>query len=547
MIDLMQVTHLILACLYIPPMVAICLFGAHRLKVLLSLLATPKESQPIDPQWWASKRPADLPRVTVQLPMYNEANVAQRAINAACQLDYPAQRLQIQVLDDSTQQDAQQIAAAANHFAAKGHPVHYRHRNHRQGYKAGALADGLHDATGELVAIFDADFVPKPDFLHQMLPEFDDPKVGMVQARWSHINAEMNWLTRAQAILLDGHFLLEQRFRAMTGRWFNFNGTAGIWRTTCIDDAGGWQQDTLTEDTDLSYRAQLKGWKFVYRPDVSAPAELPPTVKAFCAQQHRWNKGLTQTAIKLVGQIIKSPAPIRCKTEAILHLTSPVLYIAIAFLAVIAIPATVTLATLSEIPQWLALTLGAGSLTLGMGAAGLFYLVTQFKNQQRGLRALLNLPILLGLGIGICLIVTRGVFEAMVGYDTPFVRTPKFNSQHPLTSVKTRTLSTQGISEILLGTLLMACFVVTCIYPGTLVGSPFIFLFSVSFSAIGFSLIRETFLQNRNSSHSLCPQVATEERTLLADNAKESNLEIQHQSDIECHTTTSHTEPFLQR
>ena len=413
--------------------------------------------------------------------------------------------------------------------------------------KLGALADGLKHATGELVAIFDADFVPKPDFLYQMLPQFDDPKVGMVQARWSHINAEMNWLTRAQAILLDGHFLLEQRFRAMTGRWFNFNGTAGIWRTTCIDDAGGWQQDTLTEDTDLSYRAQLKGWKFVYRPDVSAPAELPPTVKAFCAQQHRWNKGLTQTAIKLVGQIVKSPAPIRCKTEAILHLTSPVLYIAIAFLAVIAIPATVTLATLSEIPQWLALTLGAGSLTLGMGAAGLFYLVTQFKNQQRGLRALLNLPILLGLGIGICLIVTRGVFEAMVGYDTPFVRTPKFNRQHPLTSVKTRTLSTQGLSEILLGTILMACFVVTCIYPGTLVGSPFIFLFSVSFSAIGFSLIRETFLQNRNSSHSLCPQVIKEERTLLAGNAKESNLEIQHQSDIECHTTTSQTEPFLQR
>ena len=532
----MQVTHLILICLYIPPMVVICLFGIHRLWVLLRVLLTAKANRQLSTLPGTDQ---PLPTITVQLPMYNEAAVAQRAIDAACRLDYPILRLQIQVLDDSDQEQAAPIQRAASIRAAQGHQVQYLHRTHRRGYKAGALADGMKAATGEFIVIFDADFVPEPDFIKRLLPCFDDPEVGMAQARWSHLNTDQNLLTRAQATLLNGHFLLEQNFRALTGRWFNFNGTAGIWRRRCIEEAGGWQQDTLTEDTDLSYRAQLNGWKFVYRPDVKAPAELPPTLMAFCQQQHRWNKGLTQTAIKLTRKIILARAPMRCKFEAILHLFSPSLYLAIAFLALIAIPATLTLTTLSAIPPWLALSLGASSLALGMAATGLFYLVTQLRTKRAFLPSLLNLPILLALGIGVSLSVSRGVLEALVGHQTPFIRTPKFNSNRSMKIRDGETIRIRGIPEILIGSILIVCFVLTCIYHGTLVGAPFVFLFSISFGSVGFRLIKESLAHRQLPHHA--PNKGEHD---LPINGQDSIIEIDQQS--EASQTTETVPPLVE-
>src|ERR1051325_5440181 len=268
-----------------------------------------------------------LPRVTVQLPMFNEDSVAERIIRATCQLDYPLELLEIQVLDDSTDHSADIARQACEEWAAKGYPIKFIHRENRTGYKAGALEAGLKEATGEFIAIFDADFIPPRDMLHNVVNYFTDDKVDMVQIRWDHLNRNASLLTRTQAIFLDAHFVIEHTARNRSGRFMHFNGTAGVWRRTTIDDAGGWQHDTLTEDLDLSYRAQLKGWKFVYLPQFCAPAELPPEVISFKQQAHRWTKGGFQTAIKLLPGILRSKnLSKRVKLEAFFHLTNTIVY-----------------------------------------------------------------------------------------------------------------------------------------------------------------------------------------------------------------------------
>lgn len=249
-----------------------------------------------------------LPRVTVQLPMFNEGAVAERIIDAACQLEYPADRIQIQVVDDSTDGSAALVQRRVEHWANRGIDIQYLHRTDRTGYKAGALADATPYARGDLIAIFDADFVPPPGFLKRTVHYFTDPKIGMVQTRWAHLNRDSSLLTRGQAIFLDGHFVIEHTARNRSGVWMNFNGTAGIWRKQAILSAGGWEHDTLTEDVDLSYRAQLAGWHFVFLPRVTCPAELPPEINAFKSQQHRWTKGSIQTALKLLPRLIRSKA-----------------------------------------------------------------------------------------------------------------------------------------------------------------------------------------------------------------------------------------------
>jgi cellulose synthase/poly-beta-1,6-N-acetylglucosamine synthase-like glycosyltransferase len=339
-------------------------------------------------------------------------------------MEYPRHKLDIQLLDDSTDETANVARELVEHYASQGYPVAYLHRTNREGFKAGALHEGLKAAKGEFVAIFDADFVPPPDFLLKTVHHFTDPKIGMVQTRWTHINRNYSFLTEVEAILLDGHFVLEHSGRARHNVFFNFNGTAGIWRRKAIEDAGGWEHDTLTEDTDLSYRAQLKGWRFIYRQDVECPAELPVEMTAFKTQQARWAKGLIQTGKKILPKVLRSDQPFRVKLEAWYHLTANLSYPLMVILSVLLLPAMVIRfyqgwfqMLYIDIPLFLASTFSISS----------FYLVSQRELFPRTWpRALLYLPFLMALGIGLTLTNTIAVLEALIGKKSAFARTPKY-------------------------------------------------------------------------------------------------------------------------
>ncbi len=396
-------------------------YGAHRYWMVY-LYYKHKKNKTTEPV--AHFHFDELPRVTVQLPIFNEQYVVDRLLDAVCRLDYPRERLDIQLLDDSTDETVEVARILVDRYAALGHPVTYLHRDNREGYKAGALAEGLKTAKGEFVAIFDADFVPPPDFLLKCIHHFTDPKVGMVQTRWTHINRNYSVLTEVEAILLDGHFVLEHSARSRSGVFFNFNGTAGMWRRCAIDEAGGWQHDTLTEDTDLSYRAQLQGWKFVYLQDVECPAELPIEMTAFKTQQARWAKGLIQVSKKILPRVLASNASRSVKIEAFYHLTANLSYPLMIVLSVLLMPAMIIRfyqgwfqMLYIDLPLFMASTFSISS----------FYLVSQKELfPKRWLRSLLYLPLLMALGIGLTVTNTRAVLEALTGKQTAFARTPKY-------------------------------------------------------------------------------------------------------------------------
>jgi cellulose synthase/poly-beta-1,6-N-acetylglucosamine synthase-like glycosyltransferase/Leucine-rich repeat (LRR) protein len=463
---------------------AICFYGLHRYWLAWLFLSDRQARRTPEP----TGRFADLPAVTVQLPMFNERHVAERIIEAACALDYPRDRLQVQVLDDSTDESADIARRCCERHAAAGHPVEYLHRSARDGFKGGALAAGLGAAAGEYIAVFDADFLPDPDFLRRTVHYFTDARVGMVQAEWSHLNRGESLLTEIQAMFLDGHFVVEQTIRSHRGRWFNFNGTAGVWRRRCIEDAGGWQHDTLTEDTDLSYRAQLNGWKFLYLPAVRCRGELPSTLTAFLGQQHRWTKGLIQTGKKLLPRILTSSAPWTVKLEAWFHLTSPVMYLVMLVVTAIAFPA-LFLATPFTDQAALGLTAGLATLLLGTVAAGTFYVVSQRAQGFPLGRTLLNLPVLMALGIGMCAVNARAVLEAFFGFQSPFVRTPKFGGRRdwdPGPSAPRRRWATPaGLVELVMAGVLYACLVLSFLRPFTLIGAPFLLLFALGYTGVG--------------------------------------------------------------
>ncbi len=404
---------------YFIVLVLLAAYGAHRY-VLVYLYYKNKKNRTTEP----ASRFEELPRVTVQLPIFNEQFVIERLLDAISQLDYPLDKLDVQVLDDSTDETVAVAKGLVEHYAARGFPITYHHRTNREGFKAGALANGLKSAKGEFVAIFDADFTPPPDFLLKTIHHLHDPKIGMVQTRWTHINRNYSFLTEVEAILLDGHFVLEHSGRARSGVFFNFNGTAGVWRRTAIEEAGGWQHDTLTEDTDLSYRAQLKGWKFIYLQDVECPAELPVEMTAFKTQQARWAKGLIQTGKKVLPRIMKSKEPFHVKLEAWFHLTSNLSYPLMCVLSVLLLPAMIIRfyqgwfqMLYIDIPLFLASTFSISS----------FYLVSQRELFPRTwLRTFIYLPFLMALGIGLTVTNTRAVLEALVGKKTAFARTPKY-------------------------------------------------------------------------------------------------------------------------
>jgi cellulose synthase/poly-beta-1,6-N-acetylglucosamine synthase-like glycosyltransferase len=368
--------------------------------------------------------PDELPRITVQLPIFNEQFVIDRLVDAVCKMEYPRDRLEIQVLDDSTDETVEVARAVVERHAAMGQPVTYHHRTSRHGFKAGALEEGMKKCSGELIAIFDADFVPPPDWLLRVVHHFTDPETGMVQTRWTHLNRDYSFLTQVEAILLDGHFVLEHGGRSRAQVFFNFNGTAGMWRRQAIEEAGGWEHDTLTEDTDLSYRSQLKGWRFKYLQDVECPAELPIEMTAFKTQQARWAKGLIQVAKKTLPTVFRSGVPRRIKTEAWYHLTANISYPLMIVLSTLLLPAMIIRfyqgwfqMLFIDLPLFMASTFSISS----------FYLVSQKElHPKTWYRTFLYLPFLMALGIGLTITNTKAVLEALIGHQSAFARTPKY-------------------------------------------------------------------------------------------------------------------------
>ena len=434
-----------------------------------------------------------LPRVTVQLPVYNERFVVERLVEAACRIEYPRHLLDIQVLDDSTDETVAVARGVVERYAALGHPVSYHHRDNRQGFKAGALAAGLEQARGEFIAIFDADFVPPPDFLHRTIHYFTDPGVGMVQGRWTFLNRNYSFLTQVQAILLDGHFVLEHGARYRSGCFFNFNGTAGVWRRRAIEEAGGWQHDTLTEDTDLSYRAQLRGWRFIYVPEIECPSELPVEMTAFKVQQARWAKGLIQTAKKLMWRIWTAPVPLHRKIEAWFHLTANLSYPLMIVLSALLLPAMIVRfyqgwfqMLYIDLPLFLAAFLSVSS----------FYLTSQrelYPNNWK--RTFCFLPFLMAMGIGLTITNARAVLEALLGIKSPFVRTAKYSIETGGRRVRASQYRRRAgwipFIEIVIGTYFAAT-VYYAIDNRNFATVPFLLLFVLGYYYTGFlSLLQE--------------------------------------------------------
>ncbi|HQX80521.1 MAG TPA: glycosyltransferase family 2 protein [Vicinamibacterales bacterium] len=431
----------------------------------------------------------DLPVVTIQLPIFNEMYVADRLIDSVCDIDYPKDKLEIQVLDDSTDETREIAAMAVERQAALGFDIKYLHRTNRVGYKAGALDEALKVARGEFVAIFDADFVPTADFLMKTVGYFQDPKVALVQARWGHINQNYSLLTKIQAILLDGHFVLEHGGRNRAGCFFNFNGTAGVWRRTAIGDAGGWQHDTLTEDLDLSYRAQLRGWRFLFLPHLVTPAEVPVEMNAFKSQQHRWAKGSIQTCRKVLPAILASNLPRKVKIEAFFHLTANFNYLLMCLLSVLMFPAMVvrynmgwTEMLLIDVPLFFVATASVFN----------FYLVSQRELYTDWVTRVKYLPVVMAIGIGLAVNNTKAVFEALFGAPGEFTRTAKYGISTSKDGWQNKkyhqAMSVQPIIELALG-LYFSATVVYALAHGIYGTLPFLLLFQFGFLYVGLTSI----------------------------------------------------------
>ena len=488
---------------YIAVFTMVCIYGLHRYQ-LVYLYYKHRRNRP-----QIQRRFEPLPRVTVQLPMYNERYVARRVIELACEMDYPRDLLQIQVLDDSTDDTVEIARAAVERMSRAGHDIVYIHRDNRRGYKAGALQEGLETASGEFVCIFDADFLPPPKILRQTIHYFTDPRVGMVQARWEHINRDYSLLTKTQAVLLDGHFVMEHGARNRSGRFMSFNGTAGMWRISSIEDAGGWQHDTLTEDLDLSYRAQLKGWEFVFLPDLCSPAELPPEMEAFKAQQYRWAKGGAQTCRKLLPRILRARVPFKIKWEAFFHLTSCTVYLYMVLLMLLLLP-IFYLKFRNGVHGELSLVGALIDFSLFLVAtcsASSFYYCSQRELLRTWSDSLKYLPFLMALGVGIALNNSRAMLSGFFGRDSEFVRTPKFGvsratetgwkRRRAYQKKKQRKIPWQACIEVCMGFYLLTCAVLCMETNWVTIGLPFLVLFCVGYFYVGLSSLLAGWLRAR--------------------------------------------------
>jgi cellulose synthase/poly-beta-1,6-N-acetylglucosamine synthase-like glycosyltransferase len=406
---------------YLIVLIGLSGYGFHRLTIVY-LYRKHSRNKPQPKQIFT-----DLPLVTVQLPVFNEMYVVDRLLDSVAAIDYPKDKLQIQILDDSTDETVEICRNGAERLRSLGFDAEHIHRVDRTGFKAGALEHGTQFAKGEFLFILDADFVPNPDVLQRTIHFFSDERIGMIQTRWGHLNRTFNMLTRIQAMFLDGHLELEQTARNRSGRFFTFNGTAGIWRKCCIADAGGWEHDTLTEDMDLSYRAQLKGWKFIFLNDVETPAELPVDMDGFKSQQHRWTKGSIQVCKKVLPAIWRSNVPLAVKLEATAHLTSNFAYLMLICLCFLIYPNQHSATPLGPIGYYV---VNGSIFFFSSVSVALFYFMSQ-KALRPGSwwREIPYLPLLLALGIGMSISNAKAVLEAIFNHETAFVRTPKYGDQ----------------------------------------------------------------------------------------------------------------------
>ncbi|MEO8824860.1 MAG: cellulose synthase family protein [Chthoniobacterales bacterium] len=470
--------HISWSICYLLVLLGLSAYGIHRYSIIYLFLKHRKKT--ISP----GNRFETLPHVTVQLPVYNEYYVVRRLLEAVTKLDYPKDKLDIQILDDSTDESRDIIAEETKRLQLAGFSIQHFHRRNREGFKAGALENGMHSAQGDYVFILDADFVPPSDVLRKTIDYFTDPKIGMVQMRWGHLNRNHSLLTKVQAMFLDGHLLLEQTARSRSGRFFNFNGTAGIWRKSCISDAGGWEHDTLTEDLDLSYRAQLKGWKFIFLPDVVVPAELPEDMNGFKTQQHRWTKGSIQTCKKLLFSVWKSEASLIVKLEATAHLTSNFGYLLLLCLCFLVLPQFsapghgMVYSLLVDVPIFFATTVSIVA----------FYVSAQCHLNPRGwMKDLLLLPMLLALATGMSINNVRAVLEALLNHQSEFTRTPKYgDGGQPKRREKTRYLPLRSLLPVV--EILFALYFAYCAWHAVEIGQwmsvPFLVMFFTGFGYV---------------------------------------------------------------
>jgi cellulose synthase/poly-beta-1,6-N-acetylglucosamine synthase-like glycosyltransferase len=504
-----------LTTLYIAILCAVAVYGLHR--YILVYLYLKHRNDIYQPKTTFG----ELPKITVQLPMFNEDTVAERIIKHSCLLDYPLDKLEIQVLDDSTDHSADIARKAVNEWAAKGYPIKYIHRVDRKGYKAGALAEAMKEASGDYIAIFDADFIPPRDMLKNVVNYFTDDKIGMVQVRWDHLNRDASLLTKSQAIFLDGHFVIEHTARNRSGRFMHFNGTAGVWRRSCIDDGGGWEHDTLTEDLDLSYRCQMKGWQFVYLPQFCAPAELPPEMIAFKQQAHRWTKGSFQTAIKLLAKVLRSKhLSYAIKTEAFFHLTNTLVYPLMVLLTLMIYPIFYMYAPtipyqaplkpgLHHDPDWGSYIFSASLFVLATCSASTFFVFGQRElfGKKTGWKTILYLPFLMALGVGVGLNNARAVFEAIWSAvkkrPSEFVRTPKYG----VTGVDRKKWRRERVFtlkrvylpvlEIAMGAYMMMCIWISVMWEIGRTSIPFLLIFAGGYFYVGFASLHTLYQMNR--------------------------------------------------
>ncbi len=490
--------HIALCVAYFSVLLLLAMYGLHRSHLVITCLRLARKLRAMKagvPALTSSATGDEVPHVTIQLPLYNEATVAGRLLDAVSMVEYPRDKLEIQVLDDSTDETRVLVRQHVADLARTGLDIRYIHRVNRVGYKAGALDAGLTVAKGELIGIFDADFLPQPNFLKALVPDFmSDPRVGMVQARWGHLNRDVSLLTRVQALMLDGHHLVENRARAAAGWLFNFSGTGGMWRRQAIQDAGGWQHDTLTEDLDLSYRAQMAGWRFVYRENVVTPAELPEDVSAFRAQQFRWAKGTVQTARKLMKRVLTAKGlTVAQRVEAFFHMTPHFAYPLMVLLSVLLLPALILM------PATNVRTMILIDLPLCVGTTGslaAFYAMAELAQGRRRRDALRNLPALLALGAGLAPHLSKAVFEGFRSMSGEFVRTPKagdhLKSGH---GQRYRASADLPMTEIALA-LVSLVSVVASVQTGHWFATPFAMLFTFGYGYVATLVASEQYARH---------------------------------------------------
>lgn len=483
----------IILIIYILTMVVLLVFASHGVIMLyyyrkfISNVPEPSEVENFDK------------KVTIQLPLYNEQYVTERLIDSVCKIDYPKNLMEIQVLDDSTDMTVDLVKKIVEQKQKEGFDIKQVRRSNRKGYKAGALKEGLELATGELIAIFDADFVPKPDFLKKTLKYFTNPKIGMVQTRWEHINEDYSILTRIQALALNGHFVMEQPIRNRAGFFINFNGTGGVWRKECILDAGNWNDDTITEDLDLSYRAQLNGWKFIYLKDFTTPAELPSEMNALKAQQFRWTKGAIETAKKLLPMVWKSKIPFRTKIQSTFHLTNNIVFPFILIAGILNVP----LVFIKNSGPYAIFFNFMSVFVLAFISSFLFYLYAQKDVYTDWRKKMALFPIFMAGSMGFAVNNSRAVFEGLMDRKSEFVRTPKFKIVEKSDKIKKNEsyLSSNKINSTIMVEIILAVYcligVVASLYFFEIAALPFHLMFFLGFSSVAGLSIKHA-LENKS-------------------------------------------------